>query len=164
MSDHDATMDETPADDALMERLRAIAAAVDAPPAVVDEAARQALATRRIDAELAELLMDSSLAAATATAGGQARGDGDDVRLLTFATDRVSIELEVEPEAEGTVSLRGLVVGAGGEITVETTTAARTVPIDGGGWFTVAGVERRTVRFRLVEPAGERLVTAWTSL
>ena len=151
--------DPTSADDRLLERLRVIAATVDPPPMLVDEAARHALATRRIDAELAELLMDSSLATAA-----QARADGDDVRMLAFATDRVSIELQVEPEAAGTVSLRGLVVGAGGEVTIETPTATSTVPIDGAGWFTAAGIARQSVRFHLVEPTGGRLLTSWATL
>jgi len=152
--------DPTSADDRLLERLRVIAATVDPPPMLVDESARQALSTRRIDAELAELLMDSMSAAAPA----QSRADGDDVRMLAFASDRVSIELQVEPEAAGTVSLRGLVVGAGGVVTIETLTATSTVPIDGAGWFTAAGIARQSVRFHLVEPTGERLLTSWATL
>jgi len=148
------------ADDRLLERLRAIAAEVDAPPAIVDEAARLALSTRRIDAELAELLMDSALE----TAAAHSRAEGDDVRLLTFATDRVSIEVQVEPELDGSVSVRGLVVGAAGEVTIESASATRTVPIEGAGWFTARTLARQIVRFHLIDPDGARLTTSWVTL
>src|SRR5262249_46475986 len=53
-------MNATHEDEALLERLRAICAEVDPVPDLVFQAARAAFTLRRLDAELAELVLDSA--------------------------------------------------------------------------------------------------------
>jgi hypothetical protein len=144
--------------DILMERLRTIAAAVDGPPPSVAEAARAALSTRRLDEELAELVLDS--AAGTPVA---ARDGDDDIRLLSFETATVSIEVQLT-EVAGSVSLRGLVSGATGEVVVETAGERRSAPIDADGWFTVDRLPSGLVRLRLRATDGTAVTTSWVFL
>lgn len=88
-------------DQDLEDELRGIAARVDPVPAELMLAAEAAFAWRTIEAELAELVFDSLT---TAAAGSRAadrpeerlalvRGGGP--RMLTFATDGLTVELEV---------------------------------------------------------------------
>jgi hypothetical protein len=143
-------------DDLLAERLRAVAARADGVPDLVDRGARAALSTRRLDAELAELVLDS------AATTGAVRGD-DRPRLLTFRATGVTVELQVQ-EAAGGLTLRGLVAGAAGEVAVETPAGRRTAGIDGDGWFTVDGLPRGSARLWLVTASGAAVTTSWTLL
>ncbi|GAA3733633.1 hypothetical protein GCM10022225_14790 [Plantactinospora mayteni] len=138
-------------EDDLVGRLRAIAVRVDPPPEVVAELARAALSTRRIDAVLAELVQDS-----TTEMPALARGADEQLRLLSFEHGTVSIELQVHSTGD-TVSIRGLVGGATGDVTVETPGGSRSTPIDDEGWFTVDGLAAGLLRLRV--PAGDTTVT-----
>lgn len=144
-------------DDVLMERLRRIAAEVDPPPPDVLAAARAALATRRLDDELAELVMDSELEGA-----GQVRGPGD-VRLLSFESAAVSVELQVQ-ETPGGPALRGLVDGAVGPVVLETPAGESRAELSAEGWFSVAAAPSGPVRLRLRTPAGVAVTSAWVVL
>src|SRR3954447_11763618 len=97
-----------------MEQLRRIANDVDAPPELVTESARAAFSTRRLDAELAELLEDSDVTAAAAVRLAQPRP-----RLLSFAAGDVSLELQLE-QVTGRIVLRGVAVATQGDAEVET--------------------------------------------
>ena len=92
----------TDPDEELMGRLRRIADEVDAPPDLVAEAARGAFLTRRLDAELAELVSDSDL-----TTSG-VRGAGP--RALAFELRDLTLELQLEDGPDG-LGVRGLVIG-----------------------------------------------------
>jgi hypothetical protein len=142
--------------DVLMNRLRTIAARVDGPPDMVGEAARAALSMRRLEGELAELMLD------TPAEAGQVRGD-ERIRLLAFHTDTASLELQVH-EIDGAVTLRGLVTGASGEVVVQTPRDQRTAPIDAGGWFTVDGLLQGMVRLRVRADDGTVVTTRWVSV
>lgn len=143
--------------DEMVERLRAIAATVDAPPPVVGAAARAALSMRRFDGELAELMLDSELAGTALV-----RDESDGVRLLSFETPTVSIELQIEDLGDRLV-LRGLVSGASGDAVVETSGRPYTAPIDDRGWFTVDDLPRGAVRVRVVAHDGTPVTTSWAS-
>lgn len=145
-------------DDELIARLRAIAAAVDGPPEHVEAGARAALGSRLLDHELAELLADSA-----ATAAGAVRADGQRLRLLSFRTASVALEMQLD-DVGGRVSLRGQVSGASGEVEVETTSERRCAPIDSDGWFVVDDVPPGTVRIRLQADDGTPVTTSWVSL
>lgn len=145
-------------DDLLMERLRRIASEIDPPPDHVMAAARAALGTRRLDEELAELVMDSELVET-----GHVRSGPTPVRLLSFESDAVSVELQVEETAAGR-SVRGLVAGATGEVVLETLHVRRTAPLNEDGWFTMDGAPAGNVRFRLRTPAGAAVMSSWVSL
>jgi hypothetical protein len=145
-------------DDQLLARLREAAARVDPVPDLVLRHARAALATRDLDAELAELSFDSEL-----TAAGTVRADGDEVRLLSFETLQVSVELQVQ-YAAGRVGLRGLVDGATGEVVIEVAGERHTRPIDAEGWFTAADLPRGATRVLVTADDGTTVTTGWASL
>jgi hypothetical protein len=65
---------------------------IDPVPAVVLEAARGAFAWRDVDAELAELILDSRLEETAVRSL-------DGPRMLTFAADEVTVEVEVSVAA-----------------------------------------------------------------
>jgi hypothetical protein len=145
-------------DDDMMAGLRRAADQLDPVPDLVLRAARAALSTRRMDDELAALLMDSEL-----VTPGQVRAAGDDVRLLSFETEQVSIELQVE-HIDGLISLRGLVSGASGEAVIEATAERRAVPIDDEGWFVTNGLPRGATRVRVTADSGAPTTTGWVLL
>jgi hypothetical protein len=141
-------------DDELIARLRGLAEQVDAPPDWTAEAARAALTTRRLDGELAALVLDS---ATDETA--VARGPDEELRLVSFEAPAVSVELQIHGG-----SLRGLVTGASGEVTVEGAAGALTVPIGADGWFTVDRVQPGRLRLRLRADAGTNVTTSWITI
>jgi hypothetical protein len=90
------------ADEALMGELRAAAGVHDAVPERVLAAARASLTWRTIDrdlAELADLAFDSSVDASPVLVRGA--GPRSDEQLLTFETERVSVDLQVTVRGEG---------------------------------------------------------------
>jgi hypothetical protein len=145
-------------DDELLARLRVIADAVDGPPEHVEEHARAALSSRLIGHELITLLADSAT-----TAGHTVRADDQRVRLLSFSTASVSLELQIDDVA-GHLSLRGQVTGASGAVEVETPTDRRTATMDDDGWFVVPEIPAGTVRIRLRADDGTPVTTSWVSL
>jgi hypothetical protein len=143
-------------DDELIERLRRIADEVDAPPELVAETARAAFLTRRLDEELAELLRDSDLATSQLV-----RGEASGPRVLSFETEAVSLELQIE-EADGRITLSGVVSGSSGEATIETTTTEpRTAQIDDSGWFRVADLPAGALRVHVTATDGGGVTTNW---
>lgn len=151
-------MNESMDDDALLDRLRSVADEADPAPRHVTEAAFAALATRRLDHELAELVADSEL-----TAPGLVRDSRADVRLLTFESAEVSVELQLTA-AGPRRSMRGLVTGAAGTVTVQTPGDIRTAALDGGGWFTVDDLHPGPHRLHLRTADGVPVVTTWVSI
>ncbi|MDG4798153.1 hypothetical protein [Micromonospora sp. WMMD1082] len=146
----------TDRDDALSNRLRALAGQVDPPPAAVDQAARAALATRRLAEEYAALVRDSATDVPELV-----RGDGDEPRLLSFECRTTTVEVQVRYVGD-VLALRGLVSGASGDAVLETPSGRRVVPLDGGGWFSVDGLPPGLYRFRL-ESDGP-VTTGWVTL
>jgi len=145
-------------DDLLMEQLRGLAGHAQGVPELVDQAARAALSTRRLDAEMAELVLDSH-----ADTASPVRGD-DQTRLLTFRTAVVTVELEVRPTGD-TVDLRGFATGTSGAVVVETATGQRhRADVDAGGWFSVDRLPRTSVRLLLSGTRGTDVTTSWTLL
>ena len=152
---------DTPAtwsDDELEQRLRAVADEVDPVPELVLEQARAAFVLRRLDEELAELVLDSNVD----EGAYQVRGD-DDLRMLAFRTDRMSIEVQVT-RAAGRWSLRGLVTGASGSVRVESAEGESSAPIDERGRFLLDNVQRGLLRLHLTTPDGARVTTSWVSV
>ncbi|MCR6487569.1 hypothetical protein M8542_32555 [Amycolatopsis sp. OK19-0408] len=145
-------------DDELMARLRQVATQADPVPDLVLRQARAALTTRDLDAELAELSFDSALAAS-----GTVRAADDDVRLLSFESARVTLELQVEYQA-GAVALRGLVTGAAGDAVIEVAGERIVRPIDAEGWFTATGLPSGPTRVKVTAADGTAVTTGWTSL
>ena len=143
----------TDPDEELMGRLRRIADEVDAPPDLVAEAARGAFLTRRLDAELAELVSDSDL-----TTSG-VRGAGP--RALAFELRDLTLELQLEEGPDG-LGVRGLVIGTTHPVRVEVETpgASSSVETDEHGWFS-ADVPRGPLRVRLRTADDAEVSTGW---
>ncbi len=135
-------------DEDLVARLRTVAGDVDPVPVHVELAAYAALATRRLDAELAELTHDSWEAAALVRSA-------EGVRALTFEVGPVSLDVQVDG------GLRVLVTGASGDLVIEQQTGERTVPIGPDGWVSVADPPRGPVRLRVTDDHGQVVVTRW---
>ncbi|MDR7252600.1 hypothetical protein J2X46_001576 [Nocardioides sp. BE266] len=140
-------------DDELMARLSRIAAEVDSPPDLVAEAARAAFVTRRLDAELAELVSDSDREASAV------RGSGP--RTLAFRWEGADLELQLEPSSGG-LEVRGLVAGPSGPVlvVVDTPATSREVESDDLGWFSLADVPAGPVRVTVRTEPGE-VSTGW---
>jgi hypothetical protein len=95
-----------PEDDPLLAELRRLAGVVDPVPDEVAAYAKAALGWRRIDAELAELLVDSRLEALATRSVSEA------ARSLTFRASDLDVDVELEPDDAG-VSLLGQLAPAG---------------------------------------------------
>ncbi|WP_370941819.1 carboxypeptidase-like regulatory domain-containing protein [Amycolatopsis sp. cg5] len=143
-------------DDELMADLRRIAAETDPVPRHVSERARAALATRSADAELAALLLDSTLRP------DLVRGT-DDVRLLSFESATVSVELQVTAHRRGHTVV-GLLVGAAGEVVADSAGTRRSTTTGPDGWFTFADLPSGPTRLHVLAEDGTNTVTSWTSL
>lgn len=150
-------------DDALLDELRGLADRFDPVPDRVRDAARAAYTWRTIDAELLELTRDSAVERAEpalrATTGP---------RLLVFAYEPFTIELEVTSDPERRVQLVGQIVPAvRAEIEVQQEGASRRTESDRLGRFLIDGLSPGPARLRcrFSQPSGERsLTTEWTQL
>lgn len=87
------------ADETLMAELRTAAEVHDGVPRAVVDAAKASLTWRTIDAELADLAFDSSVDDAPVLVRGPAAVS--DEQMLTFETERVSVDLQVTPVRGG---------------------------------------------------------------
>lgn len=151
--------DDAGQDAALLARLSGIAAIVDPVPELVRRSGYAALSTRRLDEELAQLLMDSDLVEA-----GQLRAAGEHTRVLSFGTETISLELQVESTGERT-ALRGFVSGlvdgmAVTSVVVQSAYQSAAVEVDDDGWFLLTPVPAGTLRIRLEIGPGAT-VTPW---
>jgi hypothetical protein len=143
-------------DDELMDQLRRIAGTADPVPQLVTEAARAALATRRLDDELAELLQDSDLALPQGV-----RGAATGPRMLSFEAGDVSLELQLDVE-RGRLVVWGMAVGTAGDAAVETSAMGEhAVAVDERGWFRIEDLPLEPVRVRVRATTGASVTTGW---
>jgi hypothetical protein len=163
-------------DDELIAALRRVAIEVDPVPEGLLLAARAAIATRDLDAELAVLVADSaaandpdadldptlsSLAFEQVRTGGQATLGS---RLLSFAGGGVQLDVEVS-ERGGDVDLMGQVIGGSPEECVLEHSGGRDpFTPDALGRFVVSGVRRGPARIRCTSSTGARVTTAWVTI
>lgn len=144
-------------DDQLQEVLRdALSIARELPPGFVD-AGKAAYAWRTIDAELAALTYDSAWDAEELTL---TRAESAMLRTLTFASDALTIELEltehevlgqISPPQAGTVRLAADTEDLG------------TTPVDDLGFFIVRPAPRHPFRLVCEVAAGVTVATGWIS-
>lgn len=143
-------------DDVLLSRLRAVVERVDPVPDLVRTAARAAFGLRRIDDELAELVRDSADDGSDLLA---VRGEGD-VRLISFETGPVTVELQVT-DRNGNRDLVAQVTGASVVRAEVETPAQRYDTALQDSVATVEGVAAGLLRLHLLTREGRGLVTAW---
>ncbi len=156
MSDENNALGEAMEDDALLAELRALAVEHDPVPPEAVAAARSALAWRTMDAELAELVADSSV-----DSGDLALVRGADTpTLLTFESGGLTMEVEVEAQGGARRIMGQLLPATSGEVTVHHRAGTTTVPADERGRFRADGIAAGPVRLRCA--AGTLLVaTDW---
>jgi hypothetical protein len=143
-------------DEALLRRLGGMLDRLDPVPAQATVEARALFGLRRLDEELAELVRDSAEDRDRVLV---VRGEGD-VRLISFETGPVTVELQVTergPARDLVAQVTGTaVVGA----EVETSAGRRQVPVE-DSLFAVDSVPAGLLRLRLRTAAGRDLVTSW---
>lgn len=147
-----------PSDDGLLAVLRRALVARRAVPPEFVRAARNAFAWHSIDAELAQLTYDSSRAA-DALAG--TRAELATIRVLTFTSSRLTIELEVTAEA----LIGQLVPMQAATIEVQVRKgASRQVTSDDIGCFAIRPMPSGAFRLRCLGLPALDVLTGWITL
>jgi hypothetical protein len=144
-------------DDELFDELRSVLRRTDPVPAEVTDFAKAALAWRRLDAELAELLEDSVLDEAAALT----RGGGS--RSLTFRADDLTIDVEIQ-DGHLLGQLAPPPAAAAVELQREDGEIAATADADSLGRFRLELGGEGRFRLRVAPPAGRAVETSWFSL
>ncbi|MGA2014200.1 MAG: hypothetical protein ABSH51_27210 [Solirubrobacteraceae bacterium] len=138
----------------LVTELRALFASADPVPLVVTQAAKAALGWRRLDADLAELLSDSTL---QDDALALARGAGAPVRSVSFSAGVLTIEIEIHADGDRRLLLGQLMPPAAARIEVQHAGAAGGAADDDGDGASPAAERAesdRLGRFRIRLAAG----------
>jgi len=150
----------------LLNELRSVLERVDPPPAEIAEFARAALGWRRLDGELAELLADSAL---ETQATALARSGGTGSRWLTFRSEGLAIDLQIE--ADGAVrNLLGQLApppaSAAIEVQAGDGTVIATADADSLGRFRITLETGDRIRLRVLrpDPPGPPIETSWFSV
>jgi hypothetical protein len=150
-------------DDALINDLRRITAAVDGPPDSVADAARTAFLFRDIDVELAVLIADSRTGDDFEPVRASA-DPGQGSWLLSFQGGGVRIDMEVAEQA-GRLTLIGQFTGAGDDgYVLETGSGRRSFAVDELGRFIVEDLGHDRIRLRCRSAAGTPITTAWVTI
>ena len=154
-------------DNADLDNLRRIVRDVDPVPDEVFAAARAAIITRELDAELAALVADSAAMEdelrfdPVRTASTEAA----DSRLLSFDGGGVRVELEVSGQADQLMVV-GQVIGAAdrGCVLEQADGRVHEVELDSLGRFLITGVTSGPARLRCRSASGGRVSTHWVWL
>jgi hypothetical protein len=131
-------------------------------PASMVDAGKAAFAWHGVDAELAELRYDSAVGApdagyAAATRATENRPDTGTLRTLTFAAERLTVELDITADA-----ILGQLIPAGaGRAELRTGDTTKTVEIDEDGWFTIRPIPTTQFRLRCTTQDGQAALTPW---
>ena len=153
------TYDADPAHEALLTRLRSVVAEADPVPDLVRDSAYAAFAMRAVDAELVALVRDSLVDDVVGV-----RAADTDVRLLSFESGEVSVELEVTAYDDQR-ALLGQVTGAlAGTVRVETAAGSRDVELDELGRFVAEDLSAGRVRLHLTAESGRAVTTSWVTI
>lgn len=155
--------DDHGSDDPLLAELRRFYALVDPVPPLVDEAAKAALGWRRLDADLAELLSDSSLdTEELAYARGEA---GALARSVTFGAGELTIDIEIQPDGDSRTVLGQLSPPFSALIEIQAGDASErsAVESDRLGRFRAKLERGGPIRLRIVDRDHERAAPIETS-
>jgi hypothetical protein len=147
--------------------LRRIAHRVDPAPDSVHAAARAAIRTRDLNAELADLVADSAVMSGSLAFDMVRRDSAADAgaRMLSFRGDGVQIELQVSDQGEP-LALAGLITGAAPNSCVlqHGSASERRLELDTLGRFLVTDVPLGPTRVRCQSVSGSWVNTRWVSL
>jgi hypothetical protein len=148
-------------DDEMLARLGELMDRSDPMPADVVAQARPLFLLRRLDEQLVELIRDSADDRESDRVLA-VRGQGD-VRLISFETGPVTVELQVTEQG----TTRDLVAQITGTAVVraevETSGGRQQVHVD-DGLFSTDGVQNGLLRLRLLTEGGRELVTSWVKV
>lgn len=147
-------------DDQLVEQLREIIETTDPPPRRLVDIAKASLVWRTADAELAELIADSS------TEPVAVRSATEAPRLLTFTSGDTVVVLEVTREAGAHRVMGQIVAPAPATVEVRHADGVLTVATDADGRFRAAPVAPGpiSVSCRFEDDARPAVVTSWVSI
>ena len=154
-------------DNADLDNLRRIVRDIDPVPDDVFAAARAAIITRELDAELAALVADSTAVEdelrfdPVRTAATEAA----ETRLLSFDGGGVRVELEVSGQADR-LTVAGQLLGAADNDCVLEQADGRVhdLELDSIGRFLITGVTSGPARLRCRSASGGRVSTHWVWL
>lgn len=148
--------------DPLLDELGDLLRRTDPVPGDVTLAARSALAWRRMDAELAELLHDSSLETEP-LAGVRSAGGG--WRALTFeAPGGTTIEMEVTAQRAKRTIIGQIVPPVAAKVLVRAPGADLTIVADDLGRFQASELRSGPVSLRCEIPGGGAIETGWVTI
>jgi hypothetical protein len=152
--------------DPLLDELRNLFAQDDPIPPVVTQTARAALGWRRLDADLAELLSDSSL---DTEALALARGAGTALRSVSFSAGPLTIDVEIHGEGADRTVLGQLSLPVQARIELHTTDEAATTATESDklGRFRLKLPAASSIRLRVAigDPDGPNWIeTSWVPL
>jgi hypothetical protein len=154
-------------DEPLVADLRDYFARVDPVPPLVTQAAKAALGWRRLDADLAELLADSTLEAESLAT---VRGAGAAVRSVSFGAGELTIDLEIHVDGTRRTLLGLLTPASIARIEIQTADGASTVATsesDALGRFRTQLSAGGNIRLRLVPVdlgSASPVETSWITL
>ncbi|MGO9957376.1 MAG: hypothetical protein ACLP50_15645 [Solirubrobacteraceae bacterium] len=149
----------------LVSDLRALIGDTDPVPPLVTEAAKAAFGWRRLDADLAELLADSSLETESLA---RTRGAGAPVRSVTFSAGGLTIDIEIHSDGAQRTLLGQLSPRQSVTIEIQTLddNQAATAATDSLGRFRARITGGHQIRLRIVgEPPSATVVeTSWVMI
>ena len=155
-------IDDHEPDDPLLEELRDYFARVDPVPPTVTEAARAVLGWRRLDADLAELLSDSTL---EPQGLALTRGTGGPARSVSFSAGELAIDIEVHEDGARRELLGQLSPPSSARIEIQAADGAdpAATETDSLGRFRVGIASPGSIRLRVTGrgAGGRPIETSW---
>jgi hypothetical protein len=147
------------ADETLLDEIRAAYARNDPIPAPAVDAAKAALAWADPDAALADLVADSALE--TATAARTDPPDPTSVRLLSFAADDLTVELEASAHHDARALAGRIEPPGAADVHVRCEDGRLRCRTDDNGHFSADGVPAGLVRLEIRRAGAATVVTSW---
>jgi hypothetical protein len=157
--------DQHDPDELVISQLRALVSEVDPVPPLVSAAAKAALGWRRLDADLAELLSDSTDAEELALA----RGAGAPVRSVSFRSEQLTIDIDFHVDGDRRTLLGQLSPPAAVTIEVQRADDAQVIVAesDSLGRFRAQVAAGRPIRLRVLgggRGAAGVIETSWVPI
>lgn len=143
-------------DERALALIRAHLEVMDPVPGDLAEQVKFAMTVASLEAEVAHLMSESSLAGTVRTT------EYDRATTVTFESDGLSIMVTLEEADRGTTTVRGWVTAPGAEVELRERSRSATTTADDEGRFVFEGVERGTVHLVIRhqdEPGARPVIT-----